>query len=430
MPRTAAARPDAIRRHNLALVLQQIHLDGALSRAQLTQRSGLSRSTIRGLVGELSELDLLRESVPVGGTRAGRPSHIVGPRPDGPYALAVDIDIDHVSIAAVGIGGQILGRHVARSSSSPVAAAFVVSEVAAAIPVLQQQVHSHARPVGIGISVPGTIDSRTGTIGLAPNLGWHDVALRRLLHVALPAGLPVSIGNDADLAVLAEHRRGGARGYDDVVYLLGRIGVGAGILVDGQPLRGAAGMAGEVGHTVLDPAGPDCHCGSRGCVETLIGDAALTRLAGRTERSAGAGAASVLRAAAAGKARELRAVQSLAEQLGRVVTNVVNLLNPQLVVMGGLLREVFVLAQDHVEAVLQRHALPGSRAAVELRPSAHSGDGPLLGAAELAFAELLADPLGTATTGNGLPNVGVGVSVGSSAPVGAGLQGSAIRSPK
>ena len=112
MTRVPVARQDAIRRHNLGLLLGQIHRDGALTRAELTQRLHLSRSTIGALVSDLVELGLVDEHVPSGGDRAGRPSHVVGPRPDGPYAVAVDIDITHVTTAAVGIGGQVLARHV------------------------------------------------------------------------------------------------------------------------------------------------------------------------------------------------------------------------------------------------------------------------------------------------------------------------------
>ncbi len=397
MVRTAAARTDTVRRHNLALVLRQVHLHGALTRAELTQRSGLNRSTIGGLVTELSDLNLVRESVPVGGTRAGRPSHVVEPRTDGPFVVAVDIDLEQVSTAAVGIGGNVLARYVVASPPGPVPPEHVARYVAAAIPVLQQQARVLDMPVGIGISVPGTVDARTGVVGLAPNLGWQDVPLGPLVDAVAPAGLPIWVGNDADLAVLAEHRRGSARGYDDVVYLFGRGGVGAGILVDSRPLRGSGGFAGEIGHTVLDPAGLACHCGGRGCVETYISAAALLRLAGlhldRDGSQSEAGLVrDVLRAAAAGEPQSLQAVRTLAGYLGRVVASLVNLLNPQLVVTGGLLRDVLLLARPEVQASLERHALASALHMVELRPSELGPDSSLLGAAELAFGPLLADP--------------------------------------
>ncbi len=381
-----------MRRHNLALVLQQVHHDGTVTRAALTRRLGLSRSTVGDLVAELSSLGLIGESVPAGGPRVGRPSHVVGPRPDSPFAVAVDIDITRVVAAAVGLGGRVLARHVIPTPPSPVLPAEVANHIAEAVPALLAAVEPAAKPVGIGISVPGTVQRGTYVVGLAPNLGWHDAAFGELMQKATP-DLPVRLGNDADLAVLAEHSRGAARGFDDVIYLLGRIGVGAGILVDGRPLRGTGGLAGEVGHTVLDPAGPLCHCGARGCVEMFVGDAALLRLAnwdGAVE--------DVLRAAARGEGRALRAVQSLADSLGRAVANLVNLLNPRLVVMGGSLQTILALAQVHVEAALDLHAMAAAREMVELRPSALGDDGSLLGAAELAFEPLLADPLGAVSS--------------------------------
>jgi predicted NBD/HSP70 family sugar kinase len=383
-----AVRQDAIRRHNLALVLRQIHVDGALTRAELTQRSGLSRSTIGTLVAELSDRDLLSESVPTGGSGVGRPSHVVGPRPDSPYVVAVDIDVTRVVIAAVGIGGLVQSRHVSAAPTGPVTPEGVAGQIADALPSLQAAIDDDARPVGLGVSVPGVVERFTGRVPFAPNLGWHDVPLQQLIQAAVPH-LPVSVGNDADLAVLSEHVWGSARGFEDVVYLLGRIGVGAGILTDGRPLRGAGGLAGEVGHTVLDPAGPPCHCGSRGCVETFVGDAALLRL------THGEGSVQdILRAADQGEPAAMAAVEVLAEALGRTAANIVNLLNPQLIVFGGSLRTVLTRAQAHVEAALDGPALSGAREMVELRPCLLGEDGPLLGAAQLAFGPLLTDPLG------------------------------------
>ena len=199
----------------------------------------------------------------------------------------------------------------------------------------------------------------------------------------------MSIGNDADLAVLAEHSRGSARGFDDVVYLLGRIGVGAGILVDGRPLRGAGGLAGEIGHTVLDPSGPPCHCGGRGCVETFLGDAALLRLGGRD----GDGR----RRPRGGRSRRgdgrCARCESVGTSLGRAVANIVNLLNPQVLVMGGSMRDILTVARSSVEAALESQGLAAERAVVALLPCALGRDASLVGAAELAFGLLLADPL-------------------------------------
>jgi predicted NBD/HSP70 family sugar kinase len=389
--RPAAARQDAIRRHNLGLILQQVHFDGALTRAELTARSGLSRSTIGDLVAELATLGLLAESVPSGGPGVGRPSHVVGSRADGPYAVAIDVDVTRVVTAAVGIGGRVLARHVVPTGPGEVAPESVAQQIADAVPTLTRMVGGAATPVGIGISVPGTVDKVTLDIPLAPNLGWRDVPFGELMRKVV-TDLPVCVGNDADLAALAEHSRGSARGYDDVVYLLGRVGVGAGILTNGLPLRGAAGLAGEIGHTVLDASGPTCHCGGRGCVETYLGDEALIRLGGRE-----AAVDDVLEAAARGERWAVRAVESVGTSLGQVVANIVNLLNPQVVVMGGSMRDILTVARSSVEGALERQGLAAERAVVALLPCALGGDGPLVGAAELAFGPLLADPLTVAS---------------------------------
>jgi predicted NBD/HSP70 family sugar kinase len=394
MPREPAARPDAIRRHNLGLLLGQVHRDGVLTRAQLTQRLGLSRSTIGALVADLTELGLLAESVPSGGARAGRPSHVVGPRPDGPYAVAVDVDITHVTAAAVGVGGEVLARHIVATDPSPSPPPVIAQHIVDAVGHLQAQLHPGAWPVGIGVSVPGTVDRRNGTVGFAPNLEWRDEKLGSMLAELAGPGLPVTVGNDADLAVLAEHQRGSGRDCDDLVYLIGRIGVGAGIIVNGLPLRGHDGHAGEIGHNVVDASGPPCHCGKRGCVETYIGEKALLKLAGRRQPPTEERVAALFDEARAGNERAAAAIRSVAEALGRALANVVNVLNPQRLILGGSLSAVFEFAHDEVEQSLGRFAMAGPGHTVQLFQPEFGADSALLGAAELAFEQLLADPVG------------------------------------
>ncbi|MGI8677325.1 MAG: ROK family protein [Jatrophihabitans sp.] len=394
MVASPAARPDAIRRHNLALVLGHIHLDGALTRAELTQRLKVSRSTMGALVADLIELGLVAEVVPTGGSSVGRPSHVVGPHDAGPFVVAVDIDVTHVVTAAVGIGGDVLARHVmtpVENSGSPAAVADLVVEAVARV---SADTGRSQRPLAIGVSVPGTVDRSSGQVKVAPNLDWHDVAFGALLAERLPERARVVVGNDADLAVLAEHRRGTARGFDDVVYLLGRVGVGAGIIVNGNPLRGHDGHAGEIGHNVLDPAGPRCHCGKNGCTETFVGEGALLTRAGRALPPTDEVVAEVFAAACAGDATALAAVRGIAEPLGRAIGNLVNTLNPQRVLMGGTLSLVLDLAGPEIRASLEHNALEAPARSVELIQPAFGSDSPLVGAAEIAFAALLDDPLG------------------------------------
>jgi predicted NBD/HSP70 family sugar kinase len=393
MLRPPAARPDAIRRHNLGLLLGQVHHDGELTRAELTHRLSLSRSTIGALVADLTELGLVDERVPNGGARAGRPSHVVGPRPDGPYAIAVDIDVTHLTIAAVGIGGHVLSRHTLPMEQIPSPPEIVARHIVAEAAEVGDHVGAGAWPVGIGVSVPGTVDRHSGTVEFAPNLTWRHEAFGAMLAALAPPELPVLIGNDADLAVIAEHLRGSGRDCDDVVYLIGRIGVGAGIIVNGAPLRGHRGHAGEVGHNVVDISGPPCHCGKRGCVETYVGENALLKLAGRSQPATDESVAAVFADAAQGDERAGAAVRAVAEALGRTIAGLVNVLNPERVLLGGSFAEVYRQAGADVMRTLETHTMETSPSAVELRAAGLGGDSSLLGAAEMAFAALLADPL-------------------------------------
>jgi predicted NBD/HSP70 family sugar kinase len=374
-------------------MLGHIHRDGALTRAELTQRLGVSRSTVGALVADLSQLGLVEEVVPSGGARVGRPSHVVGPHRFGPIALAVDVDVTHVTIAAVGLGGDVLRRETVPVEAEHTSPEAVVRLVMDALPRLRQASSPGAAIAGIGVSVPGTVHRRTGHIGVAPNLGWQDVPFGEQLAELAPPGRMLVIGNDADLALLAEHRRGCARGLDDVVFLLGRVGIGAGIIANGQPVRGYDGYAGEIGHNVVDSAGPDCHCGKHGCVETYIGEGALLRRAGRPQPPTDEATSAVFTDARGGDAAALAAVREVAGALGRTIANLVNTLNPECVMLGGYLSELLDIAREEIEETLREYALGSSGRDVELVQPAFGADSALLGAAELAFADLLADPL-------------------------------------
>ncbi len=386
---SSPARPDAIRRHNLALILGHVHRDGALTRAELTTRLGLSRSTIGALVGDLIGLGLVEESVPSGGDGVGRPSYVVRPHPAGPFVVAVDVDITHVTSAAIAIGGTVLSRRTVQTGPNPSSPEEVADLITASVGELQQEIGRLV--LGLGVSVPGTVDKRTRTVGIAPNLEWRDARLGGLLVERLGADVSVSVGNDADLSMLAELSRGSARGCTDVVYLIGRIGVGAGVVANGAPLLGRDGRAGEIGHNVVVSEGPECHCGKRGCLETIIGDLALLSLAGRSVDPTEDNVAAVFDDALAGDERALSAVRVVAGWLGQALGNLVNTLNPQRVILGGSLARVLEVARPEIEQALQRYAFdPGHP--VELRSPRFGADSALLGAAELAFVDLLEDP--------------------------------------
>jgi predicted NBD/HSP70 family sugar kinase len=229
---------------------------------------------------------------------------------------------------------------------------------------------------------------------MAPNLGWRDVPLGERLAAALGTKEPISVANEADLGALAEQRRGAAIGFDHVLFISGEVGVGGGLIVDGRPLTGIAGYGGEVGHIPVNPSGAVCRCGSVGCWETEVGERALLLLAGHPPGGGRAEVDAVLREAAAGSPAALSALDNVGRWLGIGLAGLVNVLNPQRVVLGGLTGRIHPYVAQSLGTELDRLTLQASRELVEVVPATLGVDAPLLGAAELAFEPLLEDPVG------------------------------------
>ena len=177
--RPTATRPDAIRSHNLRVLLGELHQRGALSRAQLTQDLGLNRSTIGTLVTDLAGYGLVTESAPQTRQGAGRPSHMVGSRPDGPYVLAVDIDVHELVVAAIGLGGDVLARSTCAYPTDHIEPEYIVERIADAHAYTKGGLPDGAWVAGLGVSVPGTVRRSDGRILVAPNLDWHGRHARR-----------------------------------------------------------------------------------------------------------------------------------------------------------------------------------------------------------------------------------------------------------
>jgi predicted NBD/HSP70 family sugar kinase len=235
------------------------------------------------------------------------------------------------------------------------------------------------------------VRSADGLVHFAPNLGWTDVQFVDLLSEAL--SLPVMVGNDADLGVLAEHLYGAAVGSSQVAYVGGTVGIGGGFLVHGLPLRGAEGYAGEVGHLIVDSDGAECRCGSRGCWETKIGSNRLLSSAGRLTGGGLAAVEEVVQAAVEGDDAAGAALDDVAYWLGFGLRALVRLFNPEVIVLGGTLGRVFESRGARVLGTLHERDGVDFAQNVSVRAGALGSDGPLLGAAEVGLAPLLADPV-------------------------------------
>ena len=367
-----------------------------MRRAELTDLTGLNRSTIAGLVTELVALGAVDQGPgpPTSGrwpTKAGRPSPVVSPCPQTVQVLAADVAVGRISMALIGLGGTVVARRTRTvSDTAPAAMAGLLASIAEE---LRPGPNVGAHVVGFGVSVPGVVRGSDGNVRFAPNLGWQDAPFGELVTAALAArglgSLPIRIGNDGDLGALAEHQRGAARGIDDLVFVEGEVGVGCGVIIGGRPLGGAGGYAGELGHISVRRGGRRCRCGARGCWETEIGTEAVARALHLPDHVGADEVVALLRAGGPLRSGQLAEV---AYYLGIGLANVVNFLNPRLIVLGGVLRDLYPLVADQVHQALQDAALRAPMEQLTLAVPELGPDAVLLGAAEFAWQDTLADP--------------------------------------
>ena len=390
-PRTGA-RASVVRRHNLSALLECLHLDGSASRSQLGAATGLNRSTVADLVQELAGRGLVVEDGMSLSSGPGRPSPMVHVRASGAVALAVELGVESVAAAAIGLGGQVLEQlrvELPSGKPAPRDTVQLVAELAASLGLAP----ADRRIAGVGVAVPGLTRRADGFVHLAPNLGWRGVDLGRLLAEAL--GLPVErvrVGNEADLGALGEHRRGAGRGCEHLVFVSGEVGIGAGLIIGGRPMLGVAGYAGEAGHMLVNPDGRRCTCGASGCWETEAGEAALLRAAGVRGMRGVAAVNAVVDRVAAGDASAVAAVAEIGHWLGVGVGNLINLLNPEVVVLGGIFQPLFPFLREPMLRAVRARSLDEVSDLVTVVPSALGTSAQLHGAAEVALAALLADP--------------------------------------
>ncbi|MEV4353333.1 ROK family transcriptional regulator [Nonomuraea sp. NPDC049625] len=322
-----------VRATNLAVVLRFVREHAPCSRADIAASTGLNKATVSSLVADLIDRRLVRETG-LTENRVGRPATMLVL--DGsPYAaIGVEINVDYVSAVAVDLAGERLLTW-RRSFGGGESVNQGVAGVGAIIRrVVSRMAKEERQILGLAVAVPGLVDVQ-GTVRIAPNLGWRDADIGGDLTKALrDPGFPIQVDNDANLAALAEQRFGAHAGASDLVYLTGEIGVGAGIILDGRLRRGRLGYSGEIGHVQLDPDGPECHCGRHGCLEVMAGigavlgkDPSPAEIQVEIEES--------VRLARAGDPATLATLESVGRSLGRGVSILANLLNPEVVILGG-----------------------------------------------------------------------------------------------
>jgi predicted NBD/HSP70 family sugar kinase len=379
-----------LRRRNLSTVLETLHLGGPASRSELTAATGLNRSTIADLIGELGTLGLVEERAAPVASGPGRPSPVVHVRPEGAVALAIEVVVDSIGVATVGLGGHVYNRLRLDRSTDRFSPEETVQDVAKLAGPLLDSLPPGCRLVGVGVGVAGIVRRADGFVHRAPNLGWCDVPIAALLAAELGRSEPLLVANEADLGALAEYRRGVRPGTEHLLYLSGEVGIGCGAIVDGVPLLGAAGYAAEAGHTLINPEGRQCRCGARGCWETEAGELALLRRAG--VGSGAGGIDEVAARAAVGDRSALQAIAEVGRWLGLGIGDLINLFNPELVVLGGVYERLFSLMEPAIAEGVGLRALAAPASMVAIVRSGLGEDASLLGAAELVLSGVVADP--------------------------------------
>jgi len=393
-PRGIAA--EELRRHNLSAVLDRVHLASSISRSELAKQTGLNRSTIRDLLGELTDLGLVIEDSLTTSRTAGRPSAVARARAAGAVVLAVELEVDFTAVATIGLGGHIFDRaRVANpggGTSSPEQIVEVLAQLAR--PLLAALPAGH-KLIGVGAAAAGLVQRERGVLRLSPNRGWTDAPLGDMIAESLGIG-QVRVANEADVSVLAEYRRGAARNARHVIFISGEVGLGLGIINDGKQMLGAAGYAGEAGHTVINPDGRACRCGSIGCWETEVGEEAFARRAGIRWHNAVRQELvdDVLRRAHTGDVQVFDAFRDVGRWLGIGVGNLINMFNPDLIVFGGFYQPLYPFLEQPMLEAARRAALSAPWDSCRVCPSELGLDARLIGAAELVLADVIANPPG------------------------------------
>lgn len=381
----AGADQQTVRRHNLRLVLAAVHRLGAASRAQVAVATGLTKATVSAQVDTLLGAGILAEAAaaPVGPGRPGRPLSL---GPYGPVGIGVEIGVDAISTCLVDLAGRVRYQHARTADNRDVATTTVLRRAARAVHAAAEQAGALGTPVaGVGVAVPGLVAAGEGVVALAPNLGWRDVPVGAPLAVA---GAPVRVGNEASHAALGELWFGGHGDLTDFVLVSAGIGVGAGLVRSGALVSGVHGFAGEIGHLTVDPAGPPCPCGSRGCLERVAGQEAILATAGVSTLDA------LVERLGARDRRALSAVRRAGRALGLALANTLGMVDVPAVVLSGAYPRLAPWLVPQVEAEIARRVVWTQWTPVRVLCSGLGPAAAVRGSAGIAVRAVLADPGG------------------------------------
>jgi predicted NBD/HSP70 family sugar kinase len=393
------ARQDSLRTRNLALVLRRIaDAPTPVSRAELAAATGLTKATVSALVDTLVGSRLVGELEPRRTRPTGRPATGLVLDGEETAGLGVEINVDYIAACVVDLAGRVRHREVVQDDQRGRVPERTCAAVAAmATRAIEAAAAAGLIVAGVGVAVPGLVDRPGGVLRFAPNLGWRDIDVRRLLSRAAGLGeLPVTVDNEANFAALGElHSDRSA--MPDFLHVSGEIGVGAGIVLRRELFHGTRGWSGEIGHVTVDLDGPRCRCGAQGCLEQLAGQEAILRAAGLSVSAATcmggqATVGRIVEAAERGSARTHAALRQAGRALGVAVAGTINLLDIPGVVLGGIYAPLAPWIAPEVQREVDRRVLSAAWSPVAVRVSRAGSDAAVLGAAGGVTTAILRDP--------------------------------------
>ncbi|MEN1989315.1 MULTISPECIES: ROK family transcriptional regulator [Paenibacillus] len=372
-----------VKKINKSIVLDTIRRNAPLSRARVSEVTGLNKATVSNLVAELIQDELVQEIGP-GESSGGRKPLMLLFRATAGYAVGLELSVSHLKGVLTDLEGNVVAESTAKLEAHDVPAVFGQLKLAAS-ELIQAAPASPHGVIGIGIGVPGMVDE-DGTVLFAPNLGWEGVPLRSMLEEAF--NVPVTIDNEANAGAHGELNFGAGVGVRHLIYISAGIGIGSGIMVDGELYKGAWGYAGETGHMSIEAEGRACSCGNRGCWELYASEKAYDHpeqklnLPAHTTRE-------LIEYAKLGNSSVLALYEGIGRKLGIGITNIVNSFNPERIIIGGPLSEAGPWIESSLKQVVEERTLPYHRRSLQIEWAGLGSRSTRIGAAYSAISQFL-----------------------------------------
>jgi glucokinase-like ROK family protein len=392
-----------VREINLAAIMNQLHSHAPISRAALAEKTGLNKTTVSSLIQELLDLHFVRETG-LESVGTGRPAIMLELNPNVGIMVSAEIGVDFISVLCSDFAVQTIWNHKEVTNPEIGHEAILNRTLALIRKAIEAGQNVAGNVLGVAVGVPGLVDRRDGAVLFAPNLKWQNIPLRTTLQESF--NTQIFVNNEANLAALGEYTFGAARAYHEMLYVSAGVGLGGGIIYEGHLFNGGTGFAGEFGHMTMDPDGEYCNCGNRGCWETQASQSALFRY---IEQAVRRGRSStlidktnndlsqltvslVVEAAGQDDAVALEALEKVGRYLGIGLASLVNALNPELVVFGGILSLAGNFLLPAIDQELEHRALRWNESAAKVVLSQHGINSCVMGGAATIYHAVLNQP--------------------------------------